>query len=121
MLVYAVNRVVAWEENTDDCAGCETYGCADRCTDSLATYESIVLPRPGADSGPRSCAHNPADKGIAQMVLVFHESYAVNVLPRNSLSTCVVLVQDRGLRKTHEGSRMFVRVHFDDLNLLPRM
>jgi len=70
---------------------------------------------------PYTGAHHAADQDVAQAVLVFHEFHTPNVLSRDGLSNCVVLVQNRGFGETHKDSGMLLRVHFDNLNLLPRM
>ena len=71
-----------------------------------------------ADPGPRCCAHKAADEGVAQTVSVLPQFHGANVLPLNGPLACAILIRDRCVGDAHERSGMFLRIHFDDLNLL---
>lgn len=123
-LVYAVNRVVAWDQKSDDCAYTSPDSGANRGHSTSTNHINAVGARAfgfrRTYPGTYSCAHYSADYDVAQMVFVFHESYFANVLLGDGLSACRVLVRDRCLGETHENSGMLRRVHCNDLNLLPR-
>lgn len=74
----------------------------------------------GTYPGSYAGAHSSQDEGIAQTVLIFHKFHFANILLLKDLFPCGVLVRNRGVRDIHKSSGMFLRVDFDDLNLLSR-
>jgi hypothetical protein len=123
--LHAVDGVVAGQRNSHDRAHSEANNRTNPSHSTFTNHINAVVPRAGgfrrcADPGSYTGADRAANEGIAQVVFVFREFHPANILPRDGLSPCSVLVHNRGFGETHKRSGMPFRVRFDDLNLLPR-
>lgn len=122
---HAVNRAVGGQQDPYDCATHATEHRADSGWQGSTTNIQAEGCRAWfvyscANRGSHTSTRSSHDEGVAQTVFVFHEYYTENVLLLNTLFASRLPVRDRCIGDAREESGMFLRGHFDHLNLLSR-
>jgi hypothetical protein len=125
--LHAVNRFVAGQQSTDDCATQQTdhradFGSLGRLNKgAVGVLQRSLMVSHRADPSACSRADRSPDKRVAQTMLVFHEFHAAHVLSLDRQLARFLLQRDRHIRNTQKRPGDFRRVHFNRLNFLPRL